>query len=126
MSHVGYYPVAQSYCMVVTVAGLAGWGKFMKDKKKASPEALHNLQEGMLAYQRRDFAQAVELLSMAFSLGAEDWNCRLYLAMAYFRIGEVELCRAEFRKIMNGCLDRDLRLKAASGLAATNPYGPNG
>jgi Tfp pilus assembly protein PilF len=110
--------------MVMTYAVAAGGGEFIKDKQSASPEAILNLQEGMLAYQQRDFAQAVRLLAMGLSLGAEDWNCRLYLGMAYFRVGEVELSRGEFRKIMNGCLDRDLRLRAAAALAATNPNMP--
>jgi len=99
-------------------------GGNMKDKREASPEAIQCLQEGMLAYQRREFKHSVELISMGLSLGAEDWDCRLYLAMAYFRIGELELSRCEFRKIMDGCLDRDLRLRAAAALAATNPNIP--
>lgn len=96
----------------------------MKRKDSAPPEATYNLEQGMLAYQRRDYVQAVECLSLGFSLGADDWNCRLYLGMAYFRVGEVDLSRAEFRKIMDGCLDRDLRLRAAAALAATNPQIP--
>jgi Flp pilus assembly protein TadD len=94
----------------------------MGDKEADARQALQYLQQGMLAYQRGSYHEAVDFLSQGLSLDAEDWECRLYLAMAYYRTGRVALSRREFQNIMNGCLDRNLRLKAAAALAATNPH----
>ena len=84
-------------------------------------EAARLLETGVDLYRTGDFQEAVEFLKQGLDRKEDDWTARLYLGMAYYGIGRVALARVEFRRILDECLDRDLRLKAASALAATNP-----
>ena len=83
-------------------------------------EAERLLEVGMNMYQLGDYNQAVEYLKQGLQKRPEDWTSRLYLAMSYYRTGRLALSRVEFRRILDGCMDRELRLKAATALAATN------
>lgn len=79
------------------------------------------VEVGINAYRLGDYAEALEYLKEGLDGCQDDWNGRLYLAMTYYRTGRLALCRHEFKRIMDECMDKELRLKAASALAATNP-----
>lgn len=63
-----------------------------------------------------DHAVAVELFTAALDLNKNHWLCRLYRAMANFKIARPELSACDFSLIMSCCPDEDLRSKSREGL----------
>jgi hypothetical protein len=87
--------------------------------KSASFEQLIHL--GMEAYATGDYLHSVDLLEKGKQFEQEYWMCRLYLAMAYFRVGKIEKSRYEFRQFLQWCPVSDLRSKARLALEALHP-----
>jgi len=79
------------------------------------------IELGIEMYREANLREAVEFLRQGLDRKDDAWTARLYLAMAYYRLGRITLARAEFKRILDECTDKELRLKAASALTATNP-----
>jgi tetratricopeptide (TPR) repeat protein len=77
-----------------------------------------SIHHGLLAYQAKDYAQAVELLSEGLDVGYDYWRCHFYLAMAYYQTGLIEKSGKQFLHILNWCPNPDLQSKATQALAA--------
>lgn len=71
-------------------------------------------------YRAGDFEQAVAALKALTASHPSMWNSRLYLGMAYSKMGRISHAIQEFRDISEWCQDPDLRAKAATALKAMN------
>jgi hypothetical protein len=67
---------------------------------------------GVNAYRSGNYFSAIESLVKARTTDYQDWESRLYLAMAYGRAGLVLESLREFMQIVQECPDAKLRKKA--------------
>lgn len=75
---------------------------------------------GLNAYRCGEYEEAVAALKAASTKNSSAWNCRLYLGMAYSKLGRIPNAIQEFRDISEWCTERDLRDKASAALRAMN------
>ena len=75
---------------------------------------------GLRAYHAGDLAGATQYLSDVTKKDTSLWQCRLYLAMAYWRLSQVGYALQEFKDIAEWCADRDIREKALVALREMN------
>jgi tetratricopeptide (TPR) repeat protein len=88
-------------------------------------EKIQNAQDaikaGLMAYRSADYVEAIDYLSRGLNVEEDYWFCHLYLAMAYFRVGEMAKCKKEFDHVLNWCPNQALRNKAIQALKALDP-----
>lgn len=75
---------------------------------------------GLQAFHAGDFASAITYLSDLTKKDTSLWQCRLYLAMAYYRVGKIGNALQEFKDIVEWCPDRALKEKAMGALKEMN------
>ncbi len=74
------------------------------------------LNEGIAAYRCQDFLAALARLSETVAIEPRHWKARLYLAMSYYRSGQLLLASKEFRHIAENCPLENLRQNAEAAL----------
>jgi hypothetical protein len=83
------------------------------------------VETGVNAYQLNDYKKAIDILLGVIDQDPRNWRGKLYLAMSYFRSGEMFLANQHFRFLRDNCTDAEIRqkaetaLRAMSGLATT-------
>jgi Flp pilus assembly protein TadD len=79
----------------------------------------NDLEElGMVAYRNGEFDKCVETLKSVCTGAPGKWTARLYLAMAYTRLGQTRQATQEFKDINDFCPDPEIKQKAFAGLKA--------
>jgi thioredoxin-like negative regulator of GroEL len=73
---------------------------------------------GVQAFQQKNFALAIELLTIVLDEQPQNWLAKLYLAMSYFSNGDIVLAAGHFRVLCNKCEDPSIQAKAKSALSA--------
>jgi hypothetical protein len=76
---------------------------------------------GLRAYHHGDFEAAIKHLSKLTKKKTELWKCRLYLAMAYYRVSKTTRAVKELNDINTKCPIRDVREKAIMLLQEVSP-----
>jgi hypothetical protein len=75
---------------------------------------------GILAYRRRDYTGAAQLLQAALDQEPKLWLAKLYLAMSLYSSGDLLLASGQFRALTQHCTDREILQKAQSALSVLN------
>lgn len=76
------------------------------------------VETGVNAYQLNDYKKAIEILLGVIDQEPRNWRGKLYLAMSYFRSGELFLANQHFRFLRDNCTDPEIRNKAETALRA--------
>jgi len=76
------------------------------------------VETGVNAYQLNDYKKAIEILLDVIDQEPRNWRGKLYLAMSYFRSGELFLANQHFRFLRDNCTDTEIRQKAETALRA--------
>jgi Flp pilus assembly protein TadD len=92
-----------------------------KEASMSAPSAKEYFSAGMLAYQQGNFPQAIEDFLHGLQWEQQNWDTRLYLGMAYARLGKLREAKQEFLSVRDMSLDPELRRKAAAALTALTP-----
>jgi Flp pilus assembly protein TadD len=72
---------------------------------------------GIRAYQSGEFPAAVGYLGTLKNREPKLWRCRFYLAIAYWRVGEVDRARRELIEIAEHSSDQSIRKEADEALS---------
>jgi len=97
---------------------VCAWGSSRLGERTMENGELASL--GLSAYHSGDYTTATEFLSALTKQDPNLWQCRLYLAMAYFQVSHrTEACE-ELRTITDLCPDRLIKEKALAALRAIN------
>jgi Flp pilus assembly protein TadD len=76
---------------------------------------------GLEAYRNGDFSFAVTSFLVGLEKDKTHWEMRLYLGMAYARMGSQREAKNEFITVRDFSPDAELRRKANAALAAMTP-----
>lgn len=82
------------------------------------PALVKLIEDAKAAYRDRDFKSAMDRFSRVMDMDKNQWDCNLYLAMCYYKVGMIQMSVQKFRWIADNCPDKEIRGKA---LAAMGP-----
>ena len=78
-----------------------------------------NLQEdGITAFREKRFAECIELLTRCIDKDKNNWQARLFLAMAHYSTGQIYTGAVHFRYLHEHCPDEKIKARSASALLA--------
>jgi hypothetical protein len=75
-------------------------------------------ESGLQAYRAGDFGNAVMIFIKGLEEDKDNWEMRLYLGMAYARLGHPREAKTEFLAVRDFARDPDHRKKANAALQA--------
>ncbi|HEY9792259.1 MAG TPA: hypothetical protein V6D22_17780 [Candidatus Obscuribacterales bacterium] len=76
---------------------------------------------GLQAYRTGDYGNAVMIFLKGLEQEKDHWEMRLYLGMAYARVGNALEAKKEFMSVRDFARDPDHRRKANAALQALSP-----
>lgn len=74
--------------------------------------------DGIAAFRQGDNQRCIEMLGKAIDRQKDNWQARLYLAMAYYSTGDIYTGAIHFRYLKDNCPDPDIKAKSTSALGA--------
>ena len=87
----------------------------MAPSKEETPEKIE--KAAFASYETENYFQAINQLRKVLKAQPTNWKAKLYLAMSLVRVDMMREAQQEFIDIRDFCQDREMRTKAASGLA---------
>jgi tetratricopeptide (TPR) repeat protein len=74
--------------------------------------------DGIAAFRAGDHQRCIDLLNKAIDKEKNNWQARLYLAMAYYSVGNIYTGAIHFRYLQEHCPEPNIKAQSASALKA--------
>lgn len=90
----------------------------VESKGMSNNEVEFIVSQAKSLYQHRDFAAALRAFETALDVNSNRWDCKLYAAMCYYKLGNVNVALSRFKSISEQCTIKEIKIQAETAMSA--------